>query len=203
MKDIILKKTGERFLKLGFKSVTMDDIADELAISKKTIYKYFNNKQDLVEQTVTHIHEACMCAIDGVCNVGFNAIHENFEVKKVFKDLLKSNDDSPMYQLKKYYPKIHEKVMSKEFLMFQECISKNIEKGIDEGLYRKDINKSVITRLYFALVMAVHDENLFTYNKNTINKLEIDVLEYHTRAIATDKGIKELEKQLKELNTNQ
>lgn len=203
MKDIILKKTGERFLKLGFKSVTMDDIADELAISKKTIYKYFNNKQDLVEQTVTHIHEACLCAIDGVCNVGFNAIHENFEVKKVFKDLLKSNDDSPMYQLKKYYPKIYEKVMSKEFLMFQECISKNIEKGIDEGLYRKDINKSVITRLYFALVMAVHDENLFTYNKNTINKLEIDVLEYHTRAIATDKGIKELEKQLKELNTNQ
>ena len=203
MKDIILKKTGERFLKLGFKSVTMDDIADELAISKKTIYKYFNNKQDLVEQTITHIHEACLCAIDGVCNVGFNAIHENFEVKKVFKDLLKSNDDSPMYQLKKYYPKIHEKVMSKEFLMFQECISKNIEKGIDEGLYRKDINKSVITRLYFALVMAVHDENLFTYNKNTINKLEIDVLEYHTRAIATDKGIKELEKQLKELNTNQ
>ena len=203
MKDIILKKTGERFLKLGFKSVTMDDIADELAISKKTIYKYFNNKQDLVEQTVTHIHEACLCAIDGVCNVGFNAIHENFEVKKVFKDLLKSNDDSPMYQLKKYYPKIYEKVMSKEFLMFQECISKNIEKGIDEGLYRKDINKSVITRLYFALFMAVHDENLFTYNKNTINKLEIDVLEYHTRAIATDKGIKELEKQLKELNTNQ
>lgn len=203
MKDIILKKTGERFLKLGFKSVTMDDIADELAISKKTIYKYFNNKQDLVEQSVTHIHEACMCAIDGVCNVGFNAIHENFEVKKVFKDLLKSNDDSPMYQLKKYYPKIYEKVMSKEFLMFQECISKNIEKGIDEGLYRKDINKSVITRLYFALVMAVHDENLFTYNKNTINKLEIDILEYHTRAIATDKGIKELEKQLKELNTNQ
>ena len=203
MKDIILKKTGERFLKLGFKSVTMDDIADELAISKKTIYKYFNNKQDLVEQTVTHIHEACLCAIDGVCNVGFNAIHENFEVKKVFKDLLKSNDDSPMYQLKKYYPKIYEKVMSKEFLMFQECISKNIEKGIDEGLYRKDINKSVVTRLYFALVMAVHDENLFKYNKNTINKLEIDVLEYHTRAIATDKGIKELEKQLKELNTNQ
>ena len=203
MKDIILKKTGERFLKLGFKSVTMDDIADELAISKKTIYKYFNNKQDLVEQTITHIHEACLCAIDGVCNVGFNAIHENFEVKKVFKDLLKSNDDSPMYQLKKYYPKIYEKVMSKEFLMFQECISKNIEKGIDEGLYRKDINKSVITRLYFALVMAVHDENLFTYNKNTINKLEIDVLEYHTRAIATDKGIKELEKQLKELNINQ
>ena len=143
-----------------------------------------------------------MHAINGVCNIGFNAIHENFEVKKVFKDLLKSNDDSPMYQLKKYYPKIHEKVMSKEFLMFQDCISTNVEKGIEEGLYRKDINISVVTRLYFALVMAVHEKNLFTYNKNTINKLEIDILEYHTRAIATDKGIMELEKHLKELNIN-
>ena len=129
-------------------------------------------------------------------------IHENFEVKKVFKDLLKSNDDSPMYQLKKYYPKIHEKVMSKEFLMFQDCISRNIEKGIEEGLYRKDIDINVVSRLYFALVIAVHEEKLFTYNKNTINKLEIDILEYHTRAIATEKGIKELEKQLKAIKIN-
>jgi len=202
MKETILKKTGDRFLKFGFKSVTMDDLANDLGISKKTIYKYFKNKHDLVEQTVTHVHETCMHAINGVCNIGFNAIHENFEVKKVFKDLLKSNDDSPMYQLKKYYPKIHEKVMSKEFLMFQDCISTNVEKGIEEGLYRKDINISVVTRLYFALVMAVHEKNLFTYNKNTINKLEIDILEYHTRAIATDKGIMELEKHLKELNIN-
>lgn len=202
MKETILKKTGDRFLKFGFKSVTMDDLANDLAISKKTIYKFFKNKHDLVEQTVTHVHETCMLAINGVCNLGFNAIHENFEVKKVFKDLLKSNDDSPMYQLKKYYPKIHEKVMSKEFLMFQDCISRNIEKGIEEGLYRKDIDINVISRLYFALVIAVHDEKLFTYNKNTINKLEIDILEYHTRAIATEKGIKELEKQLKAIKIN-
>ncbi len=203
MKETILKKTGERFLKFGFKSVTMDDLAHDLAISKKTIYKYFKNKHDLVEQTVMHVHETCMFSINGVCNVGHNAIHENFEVKKVFKNLLKSNDNSPMYQLKKYYPKIHERVMSKEFLMFQDCISKNIEKGIIEGLYRKDIDINVITRLYFVLVMAVHDGNVFTYDKNTINKLEIDILEYHTRAIATEKGIKELENQLKELNINQ
>jgi len=200
MKETILKKTGERFLKFGFKSVTMDDIANQLAISKKTIYKYFKNKHDLVEQTVTHIHEDCINAIDGVCNCDFNAIHENFEVNKVFRDLLKNIDDSPMYQLKKYYPKIYDKVMKNQFLVFQDCISQNIKKGIEEGLYRKDLDINVISRLYFALVMVVHDENLFIYNKSTINKLEIDILEYHTRAIATEKGIKEIEKQLKELN---
>ena len=62
MKETILKKTGDRFLKFGFKSVTMDDLANDLAISKKTIYKFFKNKHDLVEQTVTHVHETCMFA---------------------------------------------------------------------------------------------------------------------------------------------
>ena len=202
MKDIILKKTGEAFLKFGFKSVTMDDIANELAISKKTIYKFFSNKQDLVDQTVSAMHEDCFHAIDGVCSLGINAIHENFEVKKIFKDLLKNTDTSPMYQLQKYYPKTYEKIMNKEFLMFRDCILRNIEKGIKEGLYREDIDANLVTRFYFALVMAIHDNTIFTYNKNTINQLEIDILEYHTRAIATDKGITELENQLKKLNSN-
>lgn len=203
-KEKILNKAGDSFLKFGFKSFTMDDIAKDLGISKKTIYKYFNNKRDLVTQTVTHIHEDCLCKIDGVCKLGHNAIEENFEIKKIFKEMFQaSTDESPMYQLEKYYPQVFEKVMQKEFTMFQDCIATNIDKGIAQGLYRKNIDIHVATRFYFSLIMAVHDENLFTYNKNTINKLEIDALEYHTRSIATAKGIKELEKQLQKINNNQ
>lgn len=203
VKEIILEKTGDSFLKFGFKSFTMDDIANELGMSKKTIYKYFKNKHDLVEQTVSYAHQDCINAIDGVCQIGHNAIEENFEVKKIFRDMFKNNDNSPMYQLKKYYPKVYEKVMRKEFIMFQDCIIRNIEKGIEEGLYRKEISITIITRFYFAVIMAIHDEDIFTYSRNTINKLEIDALEYHTRSIATEKGIKELQKQLKEINYNQ
>ena len=79
-----------------------------------------------------------------------------------------------------------------------DVIQKNIEKGIHEGLYRKDIENDLITKFYFSLVMSVHDTNLHKYNKNTINSLEVKVLDYHTRAIATSKGIKILEEQLKE-----
>jgi len=201
MKETILKKTGEIFLKFGFKSVTMDDIAHDLGISKKTIYKYFKNKEELVDNAVTHFHQCVLQSINNVCNMSHNAIQENFEVKKVFKDFFKNTDDSPTYQLQKYYPKTYEKIMSQEFTMFQDCISTNIERGIEQGLYRSNINLGVVTRFYFSLVMGVHDANLFTYNKNTINKLEIDALEYHTRAIATKKGILELEKQLAKLNT--
>jgi len=200
MKEVILKKTGDIFLKLGFKSVTMDDIASELGISKKTIYKYFKNKEELVDETTIHLHETMHKSVVCICEKGFNAIQENFEIKKMFKDLLKNSDDSPMYQLKKYYPKTYVKIMEKEFSMFKDCILNNIEKGINEGLYRKDMDTELTAKFYFSLAMSVHDATFYTYNKNTLNKLETNVLEYHTRAIATEKGLQILKEQL-EKNT--
>lgn len=200
MKETILKKAGESFQKFGFKSITMDDIANELGISKKTIYKFFKTKLELVDSTVTYIHDCIYNSITCTCNMGYNAIQENFEIKKLFKDLFKNSDDSPMYQLQKYYPTVYKKIMLKEYDMFKDCLFKNIENGIAEGLYRKEIDKELISKFYFSLAMSVHDSKLYTYNKNTINKLEIQVLEYHTRAIATEKGLQILEEQL-EKNT--
>ena len=200
MKETILKKASELFLKLGFKSVTMDDIANELAISKKTIYKFFDTKNKLVQNTVIYIHETMHQAVSGICNVGHNAIQENFEIKKLYKDLLKNSDDSPMYQLQKYYPSTFNDIISKEYHLFKDCIIQNLEKGIKEGLYRKNIDKELTTKFYFSLVLSVYDTALYTYSKNTMNTLEIKVLEYHTRAIATEKGIKVLEEQLHKNN---
>ena len=196
MREIILQKAGTIFLKYGFKSVTMDDIANDLAISKKTIYKFFKNKEELVDEAVTLLHNTMHNAVFCICGKGYNAIQENFEVKNMFKNMFKNSDDSPMYQLEKYYPKIHHKIMADEFSMFKDCISNNLNKGISEGLYRKNIDKELITKFYFSLAMSVHNSNLHTYNKNTLNKLETSVLEYHTRAIATLKGLKILEEQL-------
>ena len=200
MKDTILEKAGTIFLKLGFKSVTMDDIANELAISKKTIYKFFKNKEELIDKAVFFLHETMHKAIVGICDLGYNAIQENFEIRKMFKDLLKNSDDSPMFQLKKYYPKTYRKIMAKEYSLFKDCILKNIEKGIHEGLYRNNIDVELTTKFYFSLAMSVHDSSLYTYNRNTLNKLETSVLEYHTRAIATIKGLTVLEEQLEKNN---
>jgi len=201
MKTVILKKSGEIFLKLGFKSVTMDDIAQEIGISKKTIYKYFKNKAHLLDETTAYMHETMHREALKIYDLGYNAIKENFEVNKVFKGFMQNQDDSPIYQLQKYYPETYHKIMSQEFCLFKDCLLSNIQKGINEGLFRKQINIDQVTKFYFSLIMSVHDSNLYTYSKNTINKLELNVLEYHTRAIATVKGIKILEEQL-ELNNN-
>ena len=193
MKDKIIEKAGELFLNLGFKSVTMDEIANELGISKKTLYKYFSNKHALVEATTLTIHDSCFLAMDTITNKGFNAIKENFETKKMFKEMFQNASSSPIYQLKKYYPKIHQKTMEKEMVLFSECLKKNIEKGIKEGFYRNDLNIDLITKFYFSLVFSIHENTIENYK---IPKLEHEVLIYHTRAIATEKGLKELEEQL-------
>ena len=78
MKDKIISKASDMFLKLGFKSITMDDIASEMCISKKTIYKYFCNKELLITESTAVIHEQVHALIENVVAQNHNASHENF-----------------------------------------------------------------------------------------------------------------------------
>lgn len=192
MKDEILEKSGELFWSIGYKSVTMDDIANEMGISKKTIYKFFKNKEELVEASTTLMHQTCHQVIDTIVEQGHNPIKEKFEIKKMFKEMFKNADTSPIYQLRKYYPKIHERVMAKEMVIFSECISNNIERGIEQGYFRKDVDIKYAVQFYFAIIFFIHDN----IPMSQINEAEFKALEYHTRAIATEKGIQELEEQI-------
>ena len=199
MKEKIIIKSSQLFLDFGFKSITMDDIASKMGISKKTIYRYFKNKEELVGNSVTYLHEKISNSICEITKQGYNAIEENFVIKNMFTDIFEKSNTSPMYQLQKYYPKIYKNLIENEFIIFEECVGANIIKGIKEGLYRKNIKEDVILKFYFLLIFGLHDENIFTYKNNSLNQLEIIALEYHTRAIATEKGIKVLEKEMNKL----
>ena len=118
MKEKIISKASDMFLKLGFKSVTMDDIAGEMCISKKTIYKYFFNKELLIEESVSLLHKEVHHLLDDAISKNYNAIEENFVIKRMFTELFKSADTSPIYQLKKHYPEIYQTVMDREI---NEC----------------------------------------------------------------------------------
>jgi AcrR family transcriptional regulator len=196
----ILNTASDLFLNLGFKSVTMDDLANEMGISKKTIYKYFSNKEDLVEATTTFVHNQISEMICQITTRGLNAISENFAIKIAFKNIFKKSKTSPMFQLKKYYPKTYKKLVDDEFEIFKECIGNNIENGIKEGLYKKDLKKDIVLKFYFMLVFGLHDNDIFNLEDYDLNELDINALEYHTRAIATRKGILELEKELNKIN---
>lgn len=193
MKDKIIKKATDMFLKLGFKSVTMDDIACEMCISKKTIYKYFSNKEKLIEEGTTIVHQNINSLMASVVAKNYNAIEENFEMRKMFKEMFQSVDQSPAYQLKKSYPEIYEKMMATKFEDCNLMFSQNIIKGIEHGLYRSDVDVEAATKFYYTLIFSINET---TQLEKDAYKLEGKALEYHTRAIATPKGILELEKQL-------
>ncbi|WP_134148233.1 TetR/AcrR family transcriptional regulator [Flavobacterium sp. 270] len=198
MKDKIIAKASELFLKLGFKSVTMDDIAGEMCISKKTIYKYFCNKEVLIEESTEVVHKQVHEVIDTIVAKNHNAIHENFEIREMFCEMFKNSiDSSPIYQLKKHYPEIYQKIMTEEIDLCSQWFRENIEKGIREKLYRADLNIDVYVRFYYTLIFNINET---TVSDKESQQLELEALEYHTRAMSTPLGILELEKQLKRIN---
>jgi AcrR family transcriptional regulator len=193
MKDKIINKAKEMFLRLGFKSITMDDIACEMCISKKTIYKYFSNKDILIEESVQMVHKEIHETINTIVAQDFNAIEENFEIRRMFKEMFKSAESSPIYQLKKHYPEIYEKVLSMQVSVCEECFRDNIIKGINEGLYRKDLDIENYVKFYYTLIFNINENTML---EKDAQELELKALEYHIRAMASLAGIVELEKQL-------
>jgi AcrR family transcriptional regulator len=197
MKEKIIAKANSLFLKLGFKSVTMDDIASEMCMSKKTIYKYFCNKEVLIEESTDVMHKEVYQIINSIIAQNHNAIQENFEIRKMFKEMFKTSDTSPLYQLKKYYPEIYEKLMAREINNCTMYFKQNIEKGIAQGLYRKNLNIDIYVNFYYTLIFSINGN---TISEKEAQRLELEALEYHTRAMATLGGLIELEKQLQNPN---
>lgn len=184
------------FLNLGFKSVTMDDIAKTSGVSKKTIYAHFSNKTDLVEAVTDYLFDSICEGIDLIHEQQKNPIVELFEIKKFVMQHLKDEKSSPQYQLQKYYPKIYVDLKKRQFEVMQESIKENLTRGIDMELYRTSLDIDFIARMYFHGMVGIKDKDLFPLNDYSMNTLMNYYLEYHLRGICTEKGIQDLENQL-------
>lgn len=190
MRDKILETATDMFLNLGFKSVTMDDIATHMGISKKTIYTHYENKTQLVKACTHNLFCTVSEGIDQICSLDQNPIEELYEIKKFAMHHLKDEKSSPQYQLQKYYPKIYDEMRNRQYDLMQECTVENIKKGIKLGIYRENLNVSFISRIYFSGVTSIKDNKLFPAQKFPKASLMDDFLEYHLRGIVTPKGRK-------------
>ena len=197
MKNKILKKSSELFLTYGFKSITMDDIANKMGISKKTIYQHFNTKNCLVKETTLALFQFISEGINCICLLEKNPIDELYNIKKFVLENLKDEKSSPQYQLQKYYPKVYKTLKEKQFEVMQGCVSKNLNRGIENGYFRDDINVNFITRLYFNGIISIKDEDLFPRSEFTMTVLMNNYIEYHLRGISTQKGIEYLNNYIK------
>jgi len=197
VQEKILNTTTEMFLQYGFKSVTMDDIAEKLGISKKTIYAYYSTKNKLVQASGSHLLRNISEGINQVRARNLNPVIENFEIKLFVNQYLKGEKTSPHFQLKKYYPKIFNNLIEEQFNVLEDCVQENISRGIKLGFYRKQINIPFISRIHFVGMMGIKDKEMFPLEKYSEQDLTEEFLNYHLRAICTPKGIKTLEDYIK------
>ncbi len=199
MQDKILQTASELFLNFGVKSVTMDDLATHLGISKKTIYEYYGNKEALVKATADFMFTHISAEINTlIADENSNSpIETLFESLLIFNQHFKENH-APQYQLKKYFPKVYEEIYKRKFELITNAIKKNLKQGIAQGYYREDINQDIIARFYYAGMSAIKDHDIFSSEAYKPAQIMITYTIYHIRAIATPKGLNTLEKYLSE-----
>ena len=189
MREKIIKKAEELFLTLGFKSITMDDIANAMGISKKTIYAHFTNKTELVEVATFEALNQIHLGIDKIRETSTNPIEELYQTKMFVMTYLKNEKVSPQFQLKKYYPKIYDLLNIKQFEKMNSCVMDSLKKGVDTGLFRVEINLEFISRMYFSGMNGIRDITVFPETLFDKHYIFESYLEYHLRAIVTEEGL--------------
>ena len=192
MKSTIIEKATKLFLQLGFKSVTMDDLAVSLGISKKTLYIHFENKHQLVKEVAHSIFEKVTRDIIKIKDDTSNPIEELHCVKMEAMKYLGSEKTSPNYQLQKYFPKIYEDLKTKEYQYLGELVKNSLQNGIDTDLFRAEIDVEFVSRLYLNGMRGIRDIEIFPIEQFKIEELFENYLDYHLRAIVTPKGLKSL-----------
>ena len=187
-KDIIEEKAVQVFLKYGFRSVTMDDLSKELSISKKTLYRYFTNKEDLLKESIRSFQQMKQSQSEELQNTAKDPIEMIFLVIKSHLDKSRINFVSNFLDLKKYYHDIWEEVVSCNENFVRKKILKNIEKGIELGLYRPEINKEIIAHLFYHKSIFISDPNNHVLKNFSSVVIIKELVTYHLNGICTTKG---------------
>ncbi|AEV33177.1 TetR/AcrR family transcriptional regulator [Owenweeksia hongkongensis] len=185
------------FNKYGIRSVTMDDVAKELGISKKTIYKYFENKADLIHKSIINKFAEIQQSLLEIHSRTTNAIDELMEVDAVVGRIMRNHNHSMQFQLQKYYPETFSEVFEGRHEMLSMMIQENIESGKRDGLYRPEASTEVISFLYCAKMETMPEEERELFDNHSMPFVMHQALEYHIRGLATPKGLEYLEQKLK------
>ncbi len=183
------QKIEDLFLRCGFKSVTMDDVARELGISKKTLYQFVDNKKDLIEKVVFAYIEEEKKLVTEISSTAKDAIQEMLMISKHVNLSLKKVNSNVIFDLQRYYPSAWDIIENYRIQYIYEEIMKNTEWGIKEGIYRKEINSKIIAKLYIGIMHRIFDLSFFPADKYKSSEIYIACVQYHIHGIASPKGL--------------
>jgi AcrR family transcriptional regulator len=193
-KERILLKAEELFMQYGIRSVSMDDIANNLGMSKKTLYQYFADKDELVDAVVDgHIKE-----IQGDCvdcrKDARDAVHEIFILMERVMEEFSNMNPMLLHDLEKFHFRAYQRFRDHKDKFLLQVIRNNIEWGVKEELYRPDINIDVMSKFRIESMMIAFNVSVFPpgkYNLATTSEL---IIEHFVYGLATVKGHKLIQK---------
>lgn len=192
---MILQTSGMLFRKYGIRSISMDDIAHEMGMSKKTLYQFVENKTDLIEKLLQHFvtnTRACMT----VNPVNMNAIDVLMEVSIKVSEDIKDLNPSIAFDLEKFYPALFRSFVNAKRDHVYRKIKENLEQGISEGIYRMDVDADLVAKLYVQKLMDVHDPEFLSSIDFSFEKVFQVMFDNHIRGIANAAGLAYYEKQI-------
>jgi TetR/AcrR family transcriptional regulator, cholesterol catabolism regulator len=186
--ELILQKSKELFFRLGVKSVTMDDLAREMGISKKTLYLYVENKSDLVEKVMRQHVADEIKAMEELLKNSANAIEQIIGIIKNVLSKMRNLHPSTIYDVQKYYPKTW-KILDefKHDFIFQSVLH-NLQQGVHEGLYREDLNTHLIAKLYVNSIDYIVNPAFFPATQYNFSEIYFEYIKYHIRGVVSEKG---------------
>lgn len=194
-KEEFLEKSAQLFLEYGSKTLTMDEIAREFGMSKKTLYQKYRNKEALLEEVLDYKLRHIMCKMHYLDSTIENAVERMFCKDEEMESMLNSNKSTMVKQLIKYYPAIFTSHISKLSGQFSEILIKIIIKGRQQGYYRNDFDAEYYSKFFFQLLMS-YDSSPYLGTENMDRKTFHDeVVMFYMNAITTEKG-KELLKKI-------
>lgn len=186
----IIENVGKLYLKFGIRSVTMDDVAHDVGVSKKTLYQYFTDKADLVSQVIDLYLQNPELNIQTHQNE--NAIDGMFRIREHVSKIFKYYNNNVEYDLKKLYPELYKKVHNAKRERILNNTLKNLKNGISQGLYRKDLETELIAKLQVGRMLYTLNPDYQIFEEHEINSLDVfdKIMSYHMHAICTEKGLK-------------
>jgi len=202
IKQRIILKAQQLFEKLGIRNVSMDDVARELGISKKTIYQHFEDKATLLREGIKlHLDKECQL-MQQLIESSENALIAMVRIMNYVHKKLQSISPLLIFEMQKYYPEVWQLMREQDEKINLPALIHNLEKGIQEGLYRPDINVEVVARLRLALVEASLNERVFPSDKFNQNEIQIQVSNFYLYGLLTEKGLQQLTVISKQLSVN-
>ena len=190
LKEKIIQESGHLFKRYGFRSVTMDEIASYLSISKKTIYQFFKDKNEVVFSATKEILKRDREEFTSITKIAENAIEELFLVSKCLRRMVDEINPSLLFDLQKYHPDAYALFYDyKEKFIFNMIIN-NLNKGIKGGYFRKDIDPNILARLRVEEVQMSFDNRIYPTSQFEFMEVQLQLFEHFLEGIMTDEGRK-------------